>query len=171
MDKELYVVVLSNNGIFKKKFKLNFIRKMTISKLTNIFMYNSDLQCMNANNNISINILVTSEANWKCGGERLDLIRNLVKPKKIWACLCITLQRKDFLLGDAKAPFTTPPPPPVLTPVHLNIHCIYLIQDFLVIKHGRKNLYMLSLYMLTLSWACQMSSLQTGSDLEYNSST
>lgn len=41
---------------------------MTISKLTNIFMYNSDLQCMNANNNISINILVTSEANWKCGG-------------------------------------------------------------------------------------------------------
>lgn len=171
MDKELYVVVLSNNGIFKKKFKLNFIRKMTISKLTNIFMYNSDLQCMNANNNISINILVTSEANWKCGGERLDLIRNLVKPKKIWACLCITLQRKDFLLGDAKAPLPPPPPPPVLTPVHLNIHCIYLIQDFLVIKHGRKNLYMLSLYMLTLSWACQMSSLQTGSDLEYNSST
>lgn len=144
---------------------------MTISKLTNIFMYNSDLQCMNANNNISINILVTSEANWKCGGGWLDLIRNLVKPKKIWACLCITLQRKDFLLGDAKAPFTPPPPPPVLTPVHLNIHCIYLIQDFLVIKHGRKNLYMLSLYMLTLSWACQMSSLQTGSDLEYNSST
>lgn len=109
MDKELYVVVLSNSGIFKKNFKLNFIRKMTISKLTNIFMYNSDLQCMNANNNISINILVTSEANWKCGGERLDLIRNLVKPKKIWACLCITLQRKDFLLGDAKAPFTPPP--------------------------------------------------------------
>lgn len=108
MDKELYVVVLSNSGIFKKKFKLNFIRKMTISKLTNIFMYNSDLQCMNANNNISINILVTSEANWKWGG-RLDLIRNLVKPKKIWACLCITLQRKDFLLGDAKAPFTPPP--------------------------------------------------------------
>lgn len=71
--------------VFKKKdFKLNFIRKMTISKLTNIFMYNSDLQCMNANNNISINILVTSEANWKCGGGegRLDLIRNLVKPKK-----------------------------------------------------------------------------------------
>lgn len=63
MDKELYVVVLSNSGIFKKKFKLNFIRKMT-----NIFMYNSDLQCMNANNNISINILVTSEANWKWGG-------------------------------------------------------------------------------------------------------
>lgn len=68
MDKELYVVVLSNSGIFKKNCKLNFIRKMTISKLTNIFMYNSDLQCMNANNNISINILVTSEANWKWGG-------------------------------------------------------------------------------------------------------
>lgn len=114
MDKELYVVVLSYSGIFKKKFKLNFIRKMTISKLTNIFMYNSDLQCMNANNNISINILVTSEANWKWGGGRLDLIRNLVKPKKIWACLCITLQRKDFLLGDAKAPFTPHPPTPPL---------------------------------------------------------
>lgn len=68
MDKELYVVVLSNGGILKKNVKLNFIRKMTISKLTNIFMYNSDLQCMNANNNISINILVTSEANWKWGG-------------------------------------------------------------------------------------------------------
>lgn len=84
---------------------------MTISKLTNIFMYNSDLQCMNANNNISINILVTSEANWKWGG--------------------------------AARPYQK--------------SC-----------QAKKNM---SLYMLTLSWACQMSSLQTGSDLEYNSST
>lgn len=99
MDKELYVVVLSNNGIFKKKFKLNFIRKMTISKLTNIFMYNSDLQCMNANNNISINILVTSEANWKCGGERLDLIRNLVKPKKNMGMFMYNFAKKGFFVG------------------------------------------------------------------------
>lgn len=105
-------------------------------------------------------------------GGWLDLIRNRVKPKKNMGMFMYNFAKKGFFVGGRWGALYPPPPPfPVLTPVHLNIHCIYLIQDFLVIKHGRKNLYMLSLYMLTLSWACQMSSLQTGSDLEYNSST
>lgn len=99
MDKELYVVVLSNNGIFKKKFKLNFIRKMTISKLTNIFMYNSDLQCMNANNNISINILVTSDANWKCGGAAARPYQKSCQAKKNMGMFMYNFAKKGFFVG------------------------------------------------------------------------
>lgn len=98
MDKELYVVVLSYSGIFKKKFKLNFIRKMTISKLTNIFMYNSDLQCMNANNNISINILVTSEANWKWGGAARPYQKSC-QAKKNMGMFMYNFAKKGFFVG------------------------------------------------------------------------
>lgn len=58
-------------------------------------MYNSDLQCMNANNNISINILVTSE----CGGAAARPYQKSCQAKKNMGMFMYNFAKKGFFVG------------------------------------------------------------------------
>lgn len=54
---------------------------------------------MNANNNISINILVTSEANWKCGGGAARPYQKSCQAKKNMGMFMYNFAKKGFFVG------------------------------------------------------------------------